>query len=65
MNEPQDMAEDLKKTVERLDAEILALCDCLRDVLEMVDDYVDIDNNGGPNLAMRITMAIKPILNGE
>ena len=61
----QDMLDRLNKLVDSQQREIGQLCDCLHDVLELVEDYVDIDNNGGPNLAMRVSNAIKPTLLGE
>lgn len=49
----------LMETVDNLNAEILRLRHILREIDEIVDDNIDIDNNGGPNLAMRVSMAVK------
>lgn len=53
----------LMETVDNLNAEILRLRRILREINEIVDDSIDIDNNGGPNLAMRVSIAVKEALN--
>jgi hypothetical protein len=42
-------------------ATIQRLTEALIDIEELVDDYVDIDHNGNPNLAMKIMTVIHAV----
>lgn len=53
----QDTISEQRKELTRLRA-------VLAEIVEVVDDYVDIDNNGGPNMAMRVLTLINEVLEG-
>ena len=54
--------EEMTKTVEELTEKIRHLRVALVDINDVVEDSVDIDKNGGPNVAMRVSMIIKEAL---
>lgn len=54
--------EEMTKIVEELTEKIRHLRVALVDINDVVDDSVDIDKNGGPNTAMRVSMIIKEAL---
>jgi hypothetical protein len=54
--------EEMTKKVEELTEKIRHLRVALVDINDVVDDSVDIDKNGNPNIAMRVSMIIKEAL---
>ena len=41
--------------------ELHRLHEAINDIEELIDGYVDIDHNGNPNLAMRISIVLQAI----
>ena len=54
------MATELNSyEIARLEAEILQLIEAFNDIEELIVGHIDIDHNGNPNLAMKLSVVLQ------
>ena len=65
MDDPEKIANVSLHQRAAMMNEIHQLREAFNDIEELVDGYIDIDHNGNPNLAMRISIVLEAVRKHE